>query len=234
MLLKTFKRVGLASLLCASMGITAGADTHTTTDSGTTPFPNTTPINDKDTRNTNAATTNSGTRNPSAATSNRGTGATTTSTTDSNWNDSRTGTNRNSNTWTNDSRATGVTATGNARQNSSLSGGVTTHSVRDAQTQLNTRGYTVSVDGIMGPQTARAIRSFQAEQGLRQTGMLDQQTMSALKMQSDSVNFSVWGACRATRVVDRIARAHAFAGSWAVTPLIRFFTTALRRGENRA
>ena len=53
--------------------------------------------------------------------------------------------------------------------------------VRTAQQALNDRGYDVgAVDGILGPQTESAIRSFQQTQGLPQTGTLDSATLAAL------------------------------------------------------
>lgn len=53
--------------------------------------------------------------------------------------------------------------------------------VRGAQQALNDRGYDAgAVDGVFGPQTESAIRSFQQTQGLPQTGALDPATLAAL------------------------------------------------------
>lgn len=53
--------------------------------------------------------------------------------------------------------------------------------VRQAQTQLQSRGYDVgSVDGVLGDQTRAALRQFQAAQGMEASGRLDARTMSAL------------------------------------------------------
>lgn len=53
--------------------------------------------------------------------------------------------------------------------------------VRAAQQALNDRGYDAgAVDGVFGPQTETAIRSFQQTQGLPQTGTLDSATLAAL------------------------------------------------------
>jgi hypothetical protein len=52
--------------------------------------------------------------------------------------------------------------------------------VRDAQRALNDRGFDVAVDGLYGPNTEQALRDFQRQRGLPQTGQLDQQTMAAL------------------------------------------------------
>ena len=54
-------------------------------------------------------------------------------------------------------------------------------SVKSAQSALNAQGYSAgSEDGVAGPSTQAAIRKFQADKGLAQTGMLDAQTKSAL------------------------------------------------------
>ncbi len=54
-------------------------------------------------------------------------------------------------------------------------------SIRSAQSALNAQGYSAgSEDGVAGPNTQAAIRKFQADKGLAQTGMLDAETRSAL------------------------------------------------------
>ncbi|MEO8506773.1 MAG: peptidoglycan-binding domain-containing protein [Betaproteobacteria bacterium] len=70
--------------------------------------------------------------------------------------------------------ANGKVAT-NTTSNSSRSG-----TVRSAQMALNNQGYNVSVDGQWGPNTQDAVRRFQAERGIAQTGTLDGTTLSAL------------------------------------------------------
>jgi peptidoglycan hydrolase-like protein with peptidoglycan-binding domain len=45
---------------------------------------------------------------------------------------------------------------------------------------LNNQGYNVSVDGQWGPNTQDAVRKFQAEKGIAQTGTLDGTTLDAL------------------------------------------------------
>lgn len=52
--------------------------------------------------------------------------------------------------------------------------------IRHAQQQLNSKGFKVSADGRMGPETAKAIRSLQAKNGLRTTGILDDETIKVL------------------------------------------------------
>lgn len=57
--------------------------------------------------------------------------------------------------------------------------------VRSAQTALNTKGYDVGrVDGQWGPSTQSAVRRFQAENGLTQSGRLDSATLTALGINS--------------------------------------------------
>jgi len=81
-----------------------------------------------------------------------------------------------------------VTTTPEARSDSAgstASSGTTWQSgdssIRSAQTALNTQGYAAGVeDGVAGPNTQAAIRKFQADKGLEQTGMLDSATKTAL------------------------------------------------------
>src|SRR3954454_10230650 len=53
--------------------------------------------------------------------------------------------------------------------------------IEQIQQQLKGAGlYRGSVDGEMGPETRQAISQFQQQHGLGQTGVVDQQTLSAL------------------------------------------------------
>jgi outer membrane lipoprotein SlyB len=52
--------------------------------------------------------------------------------------------------------------------------------VRRVQSALNEQGYNVQVDGVMGPQTESALKSWQAKNGLEQTGTLDSATLDKL------------------------------------------------------
>ncbi len=55
-------------------------------------------------------------------------------------------------------------------------------STRAVQAALAWRGYySGRIDGVMGPETATAIRSFQAHQGLPVTGQIDSGLMDALR-----------------------------------------------------
>ncbi|HWX29905.1 MAG TPA: peptidoglycan-binding domain-containing protein [Steroidobacteraceae bacterium] len=52
---------------------------------------------------------------------------------------------------------------------------------RQAQLELRNMGlYNGSLDGVLGPETKRALDQFQKDNGLDRTATLDQQTMVAL------------------------------------------------------
>lgn len=55
--------------------------------------------------------------------------------------------------------------------------------VKDAQSALSSRGYDISVDGVMGSETKNALQEFQKEQGIQETGRLDSATLRALNLQ---------------------------------------------------
>jgi murein L,D-transpeptidase YcbB/YkuD len=68
-----------------------------------------------------------------------------------------------------------------ARGKVSTPSAATDGTVRSAQAALNAQGYDAgSVDGQWGPNTQSAVRRFQAERGLTQSGTLDGATLSAL------------------------------------------------------
>jgi peptidoglycan hydrolase-like protein with peptidoglycan-binding domain len=53
--------------------------------------------------------------------------------------------------------------------------------IRSAQQKLNDEGYkSGTVDGKMGPVTAGAVRRYQQDKGLKETGTLDESTLSHL------------------------------------------------------
>ena len=61
-----------------------------------------------------------------------------------------------------------------------------------AQQQLKYSGlYNGSVDGKMGSETQRALRQFQQQHGLRQSGALDGRTMTALQGDTGQVGSSL-------------------------------------------
>jgi peptidoglycan hydrolase-like protein with peptidoglycan-binding domain len=58
--------------------------------------------------------------------------------------------------------------------------------IRAVQQQLNARGYSAGpLDGMIGPQTQTAIRSFQQKEGLAVSGLLDRPTTTALGVRSE-------------------------------------------------
>lgn len=55
--------------------------------------------------------------------------------------------------------------------------------VRSAQSELKSRGYNPGpVDGVAGPRTRAAVSKFQADQGIKQTGQLDADTLAKLNV----------------------------------------------------
>ncbi len=54
--------------------------------------------------------------------------------------------------------------------------------VKSAQEALNKEGGALTVDGIMGPKTHAALKSYQQAHGLKATGRLDRATRAALKL----------------------------------------------------
>jgi hypothetical protein len=58
-----------------------------------------------------------------------------------------------------------------------------TDQVKQAQRRLREAGfYTGSIDGVLGPNTAEALRRYQAKHGLPETGELDTATQKALEV----------------------------------------------------
>lgn len=66
----------------------------------------------------------------------------------------------------------------------STSANVSASQVKDAQEALKDKGYTVSIDGIVGSDTAKAIRKFQEDSNLAVTGTLTEETLKALNVAS--------------------------------------------------
>src|SRR3954453_24156492 len=64
--------------------------------------------------------------------------------------------------------------------------------IQQLQQQLKGGGlYRGSVDGEMGPETKQAISRFQQQHGLNQTGVVDQQTLSALSTKQGGAGSSM-------------------------------------------
>lgn len=60
--------------------------------------------------------------------------------------------------------------------------------ITEAQTALSDRGYEISSDGIVGPETKRAIKRFQAENGIPQSGTFDRATLNALNIEASDMD----------------------------------------------
>ena len=72
-----------------------------------------------------------------------------------------------------------TTGSGNPRETVPLR--VKNDQVADMQQKLNDQGFSAGqVDGLWGPDTSAALKRYQAQNGLQQTGQLDQKTLAAL------------------------------------------------------
>lgn len=88
----------------------------------------------------------------------------------------------NSNTGVNtgvaNSTGTNATAYGVPAANAPMSA----NQIRSAQSALSTSGYATQADGVLGGRTADAIRSYQRNNGLTQSGVFDDATLRALQL----------------------------------------------------
>ncbi len=72
----------------------------------------------------------------------------------------------------------------NGNYSSSQQQGQQDSHVRDVQQTLKQQGFNPGpVDGVMGPRTEQALRTFQQAHGLQASGSLDERTLSALGVQ---------------------------------------------------
>lgn len=63
--------------------------------------------------------------------------------------------------------------------------------IRKAQQKLSDAGHDAGpADGIMGPQTAQALKNFQQAKGLEASGRLDQRTLAELGLESSAIGAS--------------------------------------------
>lgn len=61
--------------------------------------------------------------------------------------------------------------------------------IRRIQEQLKAQGHDPGpIDGVMGPQTTQALKSYQKQENLPETGQLDQQTLGKLGSGKTSLN----------------------------------------------
>jgi lipoprotein-anchoring transpeptidase ErfK/SrfK len=67
-------------------------------------------------------------------------------------------------------------------------------SALEAQVELHRRGFSCgSIDGVLGPQTAAALRAFQRSAGLAETGLLDPPTRAALRLSAPAIGEHTFG-----------------------------------------
>jgi len=87
-----------------------------------------------------------------------------------------------SSTMSSNPASSGTSATGTSSMSSASAAPATTpDEIKQAQQALADQGlYKGKVDGIVGPQTRRAVRQFQKSHSLSQTAQLDADTMQAL------------------------------------------------------
>ena len=60
--------------------------------------------------------------------------------------------------------------------------GMSEQRIKDVQSALDKKGQHISVDGKWGPQTANAVKDFQKQNNLPQTGQLDHDTTQKLDL----------------------------------------------------
>ncbi|MAF77174.1 MAG: hypothetical protein CME60_03370 [Halobacteriovoraceae bacterium] len=75
------------------------------------------------------------------------------------------------------------------RSNKKLSQLSKNEKIKRVQQALQAEGYAItSVDGIMGPQTKSALKKFQADNGLEESGRLNEKTISAMDLKFDEAS----------------------------------------------
>jgi hypothetical protein len=80
---------------------------------------------------------------------------------------------------------TGAATSGTEGRTDGAQAATNPNMVRQAQQQLQQRGFDVGQpDGQLGATTRQALRDFQQTQGLQPTGRLDQQTLAALGVEA--------------------------------------------------
>jgi len=61
--------------------------------------------------------------------------------------------------------------------------------ITKVQEALKNEGYTISsVDGVMGPETRSALKKYQSENGLEESGRLNEKTISAMNIKLDDAS----------------------------------------------
>jgi hypothetical protein len=82
--------------------------------------------------------------------------------------------------------STGGNGSAAAASGNGASASASSDKVRQAQQALQQKGHDPGqIDGVMGPNTKQALKSFQQAQGLQSSGKLDGQTLAALGVQGN-------------------------------------------------
>ena len=82
---------------------------------------------------------------------------------------------------------------------------VDSRAVREVQQVLNHRGIRTRIDGIMGPRTENAVRTFQRTHNLEPTGELNRQTLVALGIQRSESGEPQYAAALVRTVQETLA-----------------------------
>ena len=84
--------------------------------------------------------------------------------------------------------------------------GSTGQDVRELQTALNGKGYTLSVDGIYGDKTAAAVRDYQQKNGLSMVdGIAGNETWGSLRAATQS-STPVWDITMRWKSITMLSR----------------------------
>lgn len=90
-----------------------------------------------------------------------------------------------------------------AAANTNMEAQLSRNEVRQIQQQLRNNGYNLAVDGKLGPQTRAAIRTYQRDNNVQASGMLDRNTLMTMRdMPMDNARIET-----RTRSISRIAPA---------------------------
>lgn len=71
--------------------------------------------------------------------------------------------------------------------------------VKRVQNALRDRGYFIATDGAWGNETVGALRHFQKRNGLKQTGVVDEPTYVALRLNAVDANGNTYRTVRGSR-----------------------------------
>jgi peptidoglycan hydrolase-like protein with peptidoglycan-binding domain len=123
-----------------------------------------------------------------------------------------------------DSAAAGASAGGEAKgeakgaaargETKGAAAGQSPELIKQVQTKLKEQGHDVGMaDGVLGPKTQKGLKDFQTSKGIKATGQLDQQTLSALGVSEAAAG----GATKAEKAETK-AKAEGSAAAGATAP----------------